>query len=81
MGSSDKESSLPKIKKKVSAYLTEEEGQISKHEMVAMGAFLATLAFLDFIPEVAASHTNDIGIDWQDGDLIPSHSHHISEMI
>lgn len=72
---------LPEIKKTVSSYLKEEEGKISKHEMVALGAFLATLSFLDFMPEVAASHSNSFGISWSSGTISPEHSHHVSAVL
>lgn len=72
---------LPKIKKTVSSYLKDEEGEISKHHMIAIGAFLATLSFLDFMPEVAAAHTNSFGISWSSGVIFPQHSHHVSAVL
>ncbi|MFP4151171.1 MAG: hypothetical protein ACLFSS_04155 [Candidatus Aenigmatarchaeota archaeon] len=77
----DEGEKIPEIKKNISSYLKDEEGEISKHHMVAIGAFLATLAFLDFMPEVAADHTNGFGISWDSGVIYPEHSHHVSAVL
>lgn len=77
----DDEDLIPKIKKSVSSYLSEERGEISKHKMVALGSFLATLTFLDLMPEVSAYHTNSFGMSWSTGTISAQHSHHVSSVL
>lgn len=77
----DDNSYIPKIKKNITSYLTEERGEISRHHMMALGAFLSTISFLNFVPEVEAGHTNGFGMDWTSGTISPSHSHHVSSVL
>ncbi|MFP4117189.1 MAG: hypothetical protein ACLFTY_04190 [Candidatus Aenigmatarchaeota archaeon] len=74
---------LPKIKKTVSSYVKDERGSISKHKLVALGAFLATLSATNFMSDVAAaaSHTNGFDISWSSGTMYPEHSHHVSAVL
>ncbi|MFB6088262.1 MAG: hypothetical protein ABEK36_00615 [Candidatus Aenigmatarchaeota archaeon] len=78
---SEEKKLIPKIKKSISSYLSEERGEISKHKMIALGSFLATLTFLDLMPEVSASHTNSFGMSWSSGTISAQHSHHVSSVI
>ena len=53
--------SLPKIKKTISNYLTEENGRITKHSVLSLGAILAGAALTSTkLKEVAAEtlHTH-----------------------
>ena len=80
---SEDNKNIPSLKRNISSYIKGERGQISKHKMVAMGAFLATLALLELLPESVASssHENSVDLEWEDGDLLPRHSHHVSEVL
>lgn len=78
---SEDNDNIPEIKDSISSYIKGERGQISKHKMVAVGAFLATLALLEFLPDAIADHTNEIDMEWDNGDLVPEHTHHVSEMV
>lgn len=51
---------IPKVKKKVSAFIRSEEGRISKQSLMAVGAFLggAALAGVLAAKEVAAGHVD-----------------------
>lgn len=74
---------LPKIKKTISSYMKDEKGSISKHKLVAMGAFLATVSAMNLAPSAAdsASHQNAFDIDWEDGTMYPEHAHHVSTIL
>jgi hypothetical protein len=52
-------SALPKVKKSISSFLTEEEGRISKRNLYSLGALLSGYAFSSLIAKPATSwHTN-----------------------
>ena len=73
---------VPKIKKKLSAYIMGEEGRISKQALLAMGAFLGSgvLASILLSSDVQAwvDHTNALSVSYNEGNGVASatHSHH-----
>ena len=69
---------LPKLKKTISSFITEEKGGISKHKMLSVGAFLGSVSILSLLPEVAAAHTNSFSVSWNSGTITGEHGHHAS---
>ena len=69
---------LPKIKKKISSFLVEEKGGISKHKMITVGAFLGSISLLNLLPEVQAAHSNYFNVSWNSGNITAEHGHHAS---
>ncbi len=69
---------LPKISKKISSYLVEERGGISKHKMISIGAFLGSISLLNLLPDVQAAHSNYFSVGWNSGTLTAKHGHHAS---
>jgi len=69
---------LPKIKNTFSDFLLDNRGRIARHKAVSLGAFLASVSILSFLPEVAADHTNSFDISWNAGTVTAQHGHHAS---
>ena len=69
---------LPQVKKTVSSFLIQEDARISKHNAIALGAFLSSVSILSLLPEVAAAHTNSYEISWSTGTITALHAHHSS---
>jgi len=74
---------IPKIKRKLSAYIMGEEGRISKQALLAMGAFLGSgvLASILLSDDVQAqvTHTeNTLSVSYDAGWATATHGHHAS---
>ncbi|MEM0360627.1 MAG: hypothetical protein QXK06_04815 [Candidatus Diapherotrites archaeon] len=69
---------LPEIKRKVSSFLIEEKGGISKFKMISIGAFLGSISILNLLPEVEAAHSNYFSVSWNAGNVTAKHGHHAS---
>jgi hypothetical protein len=71
---------IPKIKKKVSAFVKEEKGSISKQSMLSIGSLLSSIAAAGIVLKeveagaISISSTDD-GVSAQ---VTGSHSHHSS---
>ncbi|MEM4662740.1 MAG: hypothetical protein QXM75_01835 [Candidatus Diapherotrites archaeon] len=74
----EKENLFPKVKKTIKSFVLEERGSISKHKMLALGAFLGSVSILNVLPEVAAAHTNYFSVGWNAGNITATHGHHAS---
>ena len=75
-------SSFPSFKKKVSDFLSQEDGRITKQSAVAMGAFVFG-SILSAVKDVEAtlSHTNDMNSPSYNsitGEISVTHDHHAS---
>ena len=72
---------IPKIKKKLTSFLTEEEGKISKQSLLSLGSFLSAAVIGGILATkdaAAATHSNSISVSYS-GDLgSGSHAHHSS---
>ncbi|MCF7861557.1 hypothetical protein K9M79_04905 [Candidatus Woesearchaeota archaeon] len=77
---------IPKIGKKISAFLRREEGKISKDKLMKVGILItgtsiicATSVIADHTngPGTVATHTNDISASYSAGTGIASHSHDV----
>jgi len=78
----DMRKALPKIKKRINAFLVGEEGKISKQALITTGAFIGAAVFSTIIsskPSVAdhSSHDNH-GNEHQSHDSHGSHGSHTS---
>ena len=75
-------SKLPKLKKKVTAFLVGEEGKVSKESVLKAGVILSSLALSSAILSKDAtavqSHTNDIYTEEVGDGMKGWHSHHAS---
>ena len=73
---------LPEIKKKISSYLTLEDGKITKEAIMTIGAFVTSAAASAAIlsKAVSAGHTNKVTVDYkQESEIaIGKHTHHSS---
>lgn len=73
----DKREGLPKIKKNVSAFLSDEDGQIMKKSMITMGSIAGGVAIAkllsDMIPAVEATSHTDHTSHSQTNDIIGSY--------
>jgi hypothetical protein len=62
---------FPRLKKKISDFLSEEDGKITKQALVSLGAFLSTgaLGTALFSNSVSADlvHTNALGLSYSAG--------------
>ena len=74
---------LPKIKKKISTYVKNEDGKIAKQSIIALGAFLGSALASTILtaPDVKAysyyTHANALDIKY-DGVATGTHSNHAS---
>ena len=72
---------IQKIKKKLTSFLTEEEGKISKQSLLSLGSFLSAAVIGGILATkdaAAATHSNSISVSYS-GDLgSGSHAHHSS---
>ncbi|MAG50270.1 hypothetical protein CL621_01355 [archaeon] len=69
-----KESKIPKIKKKINAFLIGEEGKISKQSLFKTGVILGGLALSStLIKEVDAAHSNTLTASYGGGTGTASH--------
>lgn len=74
---------LPKIKKTISSFISDEEGKISKQSLLSLGAILGSAAALDLLAEEAGAwhsssnpaHSNSISLDYSAGTITATHSH------
>ncbi len=75
---------LPEIKRKISSYLTAEDGKITKESLLTVGAFVTSAAASAALlsKTVSAGHTNhpthdnDLAVDYKQDTAIGKHSHH-----
>ena len=67
-----------KMKRKLHTFLIEEKGNIPKHKMITLGAFLASISILNQLPEIQAAHTNSYNVTWSAGTFTAEHGHHAS---
>ena len=78
-------SKIPKLKKKISAFLTKEDGKISKENLVKVGILLSTaaLASLESVnagcpPSTAGKHydhCNELSIGYTSPSATGTHNH------
>lgn len=66
---------IPKIKKKVSSFLRNEDGKISKENLIRAGILISALT-IGSVKVVQAVHNNALGIVTQDGTATATHNHH-----
>ncbi len=74
---------LPKIKKTISSFISDESGQISKQSLLSLGAILGSAVALDLLAEEAGAwhssanpgHTNSISLAYTTGKITASHTH------
>ena len=72
-----KESKIPKIKKKINAFLIGEEGKISKQSLFKTGVILGGLALSStLIKGVDAAHGNTLNLNYNAGTGVGTASHH-----
>ena len=73
---------IPKIKKKVNAFLVGEEGKISKQSLLKAGAILGAIALGSVIASkgvsAAVSHSNSLSLGYSGGTATATHAHHAS---
>ena len=71
---------IPKIKKKITSFLLEEEGKISKHSLLSLGSFIsaAVIGGILATKEAAAVHTNTLDVGYSGGTATGTHTHHQS---
>ncbi|MDP6547373.1 MAG: hypothetical protein QF917_00220 [Candidatus Woesearchaeota archaeon] len=68
---------IPKLKKKISSFLTKEEGKISKEKLIKAGILLGAAALVS-VNEVEATftpHKNVLTLDYAKPSAIGAHSH------
>ena len=66
---------IPKLKKKVSSFLTKEDGKISKEKLVKTGVLLSAgaIASLKSV-EAGYTHTNELSLSYEDPTVTGSHN-------
>lgn len=71
---------LPEIKKKISSYLSLEDGKISKEAVIAVGAFVTSAAISTALltKNAAASHDNVVDINYNSATAVGTHTHQIN---
>jgi len=70
---------IPKLKKKISNFLTKEDGKITKEHLIKTGIILTTLSLATQSSDAdGTSHVNNMRIDNADGEATGTHSHHVS---
>jgi len=77
---------VPKLKKKISAYIMGEDGKISKQSLIAIGAFIGSAALSSLLlsdsVNAHSSHTshgtNSLSISYSAGTATGTHNHHSS---
>lgn len=75
---------LPKLKKKINAFMVGEEGKISKESLLKAGTFIAFIALTSSInaaqAEAGVNHTNSLDVYHSDPTVTTTgtHSHHAS---
>lgn len=75
---------LPKLKKKINAFMVGEEGRISKESLIKAGTFITFAALSATIGssrvEAGNVHSNSLGSNYNDHTMTGtgSHSHHAS---
>lgn len=75
---------FPKLKKKISSFLTKEEGKISKESLTRVGIFLGSVAIASSLVSAAGnpgphnSHSNGLGTTYSDPIVTGTHSHAIT---
>ena len=77
----DKKDLIPRLKKKVSSFLKEEKGTISKQSMVSIGTFVGTIAASMLLASKDAEAGSITLASTDDGvtsAVTGSHSHHSS---
>ena len=69
---------IPKIKKKITSFLLEEEGKISKHSLLSLGSFISAAVIGGILAskEAAATHTNSLSVAYASGAATGTHAHH-----
>jgi len=73
---------LPRFKKKISSFLSEEDGRISKQSLLAISAFLATGALSTIFSatsvKASVTHSNDLSLTHSGANAVGIHQHHSS---
>lgn len=73
---------IPKLKKKINAFLTKEDGRISKDKLIKTGVLLGAVALASGLAVQDASagttHGNSLGVSYSGGTATGTHGHHAS---
>jgi len=73
---------FPKIKKKIKAFLSKEEGKISKQSLLKVGTVLGAIALGSIVASkgvsAAVSHSNSLSLGCSGGTATATHAHHAS---
>jgi len=69
---------LPNLKKKISSFLTKEDGKISKESLIKTSVFvsIAALASVLSAKDTSAQHSNSLTIDKSSGTAIATHTNY-----
>lgn len=67
---------VPRFKRKISSFLSEEDGNLNKHAFLAASAFLRTGAILTINGQSGVSHSNSLSIDLTSDKTRLGHSTH-----
>jgi hypothetical protein len=72
---------FPKIKKKITGFLLNEEGKVTKQSLVSLGSFLsaAVIGGVLATKSAAADHTNSISTYYSGVSVYGSHTHHSND--
>lgn len=68
-------SKIPKLKKKISAFLVGEEGKISKNSLLKIGSVLTGLSSIAI---VAGGNVNELQLSYTDSIATATHDNHSS---
>jgi hypothetical protein len=74
---------FPKIKKKISGFLLNEEGKVTKQSLVSLGSFLSAAVIGGALAtkSVAADHTNSLSASYSGGVATGTHVHHSNTIV
>lgn len=72
---------IPKLKKKISAFLASEEGKISKESLIKTGAIIGAFALSSALvannAAAEATHVNTLAeLQYSEGSASATHTHH-----
>lgn len=68
---------IPKLKKKISSFLTKEDGKISKEKLIKTGVLLSAIAIASLKSvEAQYQHTNELSLSYSGTTVTGGHSNH-----